>query len=225
MRVPKRLILVGVLVIVLNMTIATQFATTKIGYSYSIVHPSNADIRFIGSSNNSDMIRVLRVLGDNETNKRVQLKFGNLTAGNNNTFTAAFGIVNEERYSINITHINVSHDGYDYMKIWLHGNRDERIEDDPTSVMVWNEGSLGYDHNSCLWKLAAGDQDASNMNGTIPTGWDSTAGVRYSMSNTNAQNGTSDFVWFQISMNCPLEAVNSTRTGSLYIHTSATTHD
>ena len=225
MRVPRRLIVIGVLLIVLNMAIATQYATTKIGYSYNIVHPSDADIRFIGSSNNSDNLRILRILGDNSTNKRVQLRFGNLTAGNNNTFTAAFGIVNEERFSVNITHINVSDDQADYMRIWLHGDRDKMIGDDPTSVMVWNKGPVGYDYRSEVWKLGAGNQDSSNMNGSIETNWDGQAQVRYCMSDVNAQNKSSDFVWVQISIACPIEAANQTRTGSLYIHTVSTTHD
>lgn len=47
MRIDRRLVLIGVMLIVLSMTMATQYAVTKVGYSYSIVHPSDADIRFI----------------------------------------------------------------------------------------------------------------------------------------------------------------------------------
>ncbi len=47
MRIDRRLMLIGVMLIVLSMTMATQYAVTKVGYSYSIVHPSDADIRFI----------------------------------------------------------------------------------------------------------------------------------------------------------------------------------
>ena len=46
MRLDRRLTLIGIMIIVLSVTMATQYATTKVGYSYSIVHPSNADIRF-----------------------------------------------------------------------------------------------------------------------------------------------------------------------------------
>jgi len=45
---------------------ATQYAVTKVGYEFSIVHPSDADIRFIGSDNSTDG-RVLRVDGANGT--------------------------------------------------------------------------------------------------------------------------------------------------------------
>jgi hypothetical protein len=49
------------------MITATQYAVTKIGYEYYLVHPSKSDIRFIGSDNSSDNIRVLRVVGSNTT--------------------------------------------------------------------------------------------------------------------------------------------------------------
>ena len=63
MRLDRRLTLIGIMIIVLSVTMATQYATTKVGYSYSIVHPSNADIRFIGADNSSDGTMVLRVDG------------------------------------------------------------------------------------------------------------------------------------------------------------------
>ena len=31
--------------------LATQYVSTKIGYTYAVVHPSNADIRFVGFDN------------------------------------------------------------------------------------------------------------------------------------------------------------------------------
>lgn len=110
MRLDRRLTLIGIMIIVLSVTMATQYATTKVGYSYSIVHPSNADIRFIGSDNSSDVTRVLRVDGDNSSGSRnVKVKLGgNWTENYNKTYTAAFGIVNEERFNVTITHINVS---------------------------------------------------------------------------------------------------------------------
>jgi len=77
MRLDRRLTLIGIMIIVLSVTMATQYATTKVGYSYSIVHPSNADIRFIGSDNSSDGTRVLRVDGDNSSGSRnVKVKLG-----------------------------------------------------------------------------------------------------------------------------------------------------
>jgi hypothetical protein len=230
MRIDRRLVLIGVMVIVLSMTMATQYATTKIGYSYAIVHPSDADIRFIGSDNSSDQIRVLRVENNaSATARYLKIELGNISVNTNKTYTAAFGIVNEESYNITITHINVSaSDGADYMQIWLHGDRDARADVDAgTSVLVWNKISVGYDATSSVWGLAAGDQNSSSMDGTsATTSWDDTAGVRYSTYETPAVNNTDDYVWVQISLDVPQNADTSDSfTGTIYVHTRATTHD
>ena len=145
MQLDKRLVVIGIMVIVLSVTMATQYATTKVGYSYSIVHPSNADIRFIASDNATDGIMILRVSGNNDSGARaLTLKLGgNWTENFNKTYTAAFGIVNEENLSVNITYINVSTTtGLDYMQIWVHGDRDLIAGSDGTSVMVWDKGTL-----------------------------------------------------------------------------------
>ena len=199
MNVRRRLALLGVMLVVLSMTMATQYATTKIGYSYSIVHPSESDIRFIGSDNSTDGIRILRVSGGNgSADMALELRLGgNLSAGVNKTYTAAFGIVNEEMYPINITHFNVSTTGgtgADYLEIFLHGDRDILATDDASSVMVWRKGTVGHTSNSNVWRLGKGDNDPTTMcadgNGhvtaQIDTPWDnSQANVRYSINNAN----------------------------------------
>jgi len=226
MRIDRRLVLIGVMLVVLSMTMATQYATTKIGYEYNIVHPSDSDIRFIGSDNSTDNIRVLRVDGDNSSGQQsVKLTFGgNLTVNQNKTYTAAFGIVNEEPFAVNITHINVSA-STDHLQIWLHGDRDSIADNDDTSVMVWDNGSKGFDSSSCVWQLAAGDQDASSMDGgDIATDWDNTAHVRYSTSDTDASDTTDDYVWAQISIDIPDSEPTGSYSGTLWIHTKATTN-
>jgi len=226
MNIDRRLTILGVMLVVLSMTMATQYATTKVGYTYSIVHPSNADIRFIGSDNGSDG-RVLRAL-NNGTVASVQLSFGNWSANSNKTYTAAFGIVNEETMSVNITHINISTTtGADYMQIWLHSNRSTNAVDDGTKVFIWNKGTLGYTSSSCAWTLAAGNQNTSNMCADgitqISTPWDTTREVRYSVNNVNASvNATSDFVWVQISIDIPAAADQTgTHDGTVWIHFKA----
>jgi len=218
--------LLGVLLVVLTMTMATQYATTKIGYSYSIVHPSNADIRYIASDNSSDGVRVLRIDGDNSSGSRnVKIVLGNWTENQNKTYTAAFGIVNEESFAVNITHINVSTTDSDYMQIWLHGDRDTLPSADASSVMIWNKGSTGFSSSSCAWKLGAGNQNPDNMDGaSITTGWDSTAHVRYSTSDVDAINGTDDYVWVQISIDVPDGAASGAYSGTIWVHVEATTH-
>jgi len=224
MHLDRRVTLVGIMVIVLSVTMATQFATTKVGYSYNIVHPSNADIRFIGSDNSSDGIMVLRVDGDNSSggrNVKVELG-GNWTENYNKTYKAAFGIVNEERFNVTITHINVSTSaGSDYMQIWVHGDRDQEAGSDETSVMVWNKGSTGFGSNGSAWVLGEGNQNAANMNtggAAINTPWSETAHVRYSYSNVNAVNGTDDYVWVQLSLDIPDGAASGSYSGLIWVH-------
>ena len=74
MRIDRRLTIIGIMLIVLSMTMATQYATTQVGYEYNIVHPSNADIRFVASDNSTDNITVLRVTGANGTNAQIKLQ-------------------------------------------------------------------------------------------------------------------------------------------------------
>ena len=76
MKVGKKWLIFVILFLILNMFIATQYAITKVGYEYNIVHPSDANIRYIGSDNSSDAIRVLRVIGSNVTNVGVKLRLG-----------------------------------------------------------------------------------------------------------------------------------------------------
>jgi hypothetical protein len=77
------------------------------------------------------------------------------------------------------------------------------------------------------WKLAAGDNNASNMSAgpgqAIATPWNSNSHVRVSWSNTNAVNGTSDFVWLMITMDIPDGAASGSYTGTVYVHFRAAT--
>lgn len=227
MRIDRRLTFIGVMLIVLSMTMATQFATTKVGYSYSIVHPSNADIRYIGSDNSTDG-RLLRVDGTNGTNmESLTMSFGNWGADTNKTYSASFAIVNEEYIPVKIMYINVSNTtGKNYLQIWLHGDRDKKVGDDGGSpVFMYNNGTIVNATNTVAWTLAGGDQNTSNMSdGTynIPTPWDNTKGVRYSLNDSDAASGAADFVWVQISLNIPRNPdQNSTHDGTIWIHFEA----
>jgi hypothetical protein len=211
---------------------ATQYATTKVGFSYSLVHPSNADIRFIASDNATDDVMVLRVSGDNASgNRALTLKLGgNWTENFNKTYTAAFGIVNEENFSVNITHINVSTYGgnSDYLQIWLHGDRDKLATEDGTSVMVWDKGdSRSFGTDTSAWLLAAGNGNAWDMNThanpTIQTRWNETAHVRYCLSDVDAVNGTDDYVWIQVSVDIPAGASAGDYSGLIWVHFKADT--
>ena len=231
MRVDRRLILLGVMLVILSMTMATQYVTTKVDFTYTLVHPSNADIRFIASDNSTDGKMVLRVSGDNSSgNRALQVRLGgNWSENYNKTYTAAFGIVNEENISVTISHVNVSTyaGATDYLHIWLHGDRDARQEDDGTSVCVWNKGSVGFGATDSVWVLGAGNGNAWDMNThanpTISTRWNETAHVRYSLSDVNAVNSTDDYVWVQISLDIPSGATAGTYAGLIWVHFRATT--
>ena len=210
---------------------ATQYTTTKMTYRYNIVHPSESDIRFIGSDNSTDDIRVLRMTDGNSTTAALELRLGgNLSANQNKTYTAAFGIVNEEDFSINITHINVT-GGTDYMQVWLHGDRDSLATGDGSAVKVWDKGVIGsgYHNASSVWVLAAGNHNARDMSADgitqLDTNWDSNANVRCSTNDANnSVTAVSDFVWVQISLDLPSNAdTSSTYTGTVWIFTRAGT--
>ena len=235
------------MLVILSTVMATQYATTKIGFSYGIVHPSMADIRFIGSDNSSDGIRLLRVASANNT-ALIYMNFGNFSAWTNKTYTAAFAIVNEEPFAINITDINISMiepagQLADYTQIWLHADRDQNIQTDTEYAYMWNNRSKIVDTTG--WVLSYGDQNANTMRGNVSNAateilpqWDDTAKVYYTGSNINAKNATratwarnlnfsSDFVWVQISINIPktvAAADIATHTGQIWISFEATTH-
>ena len=234
--------IIGILVVFLNMTIATQYAVTKVGYEYSIVHPSEANIRFIGSDNTTGG-RVLRVDGPNGTSA-LKITLGNWSAGTNKIYSAAFGIVNEEQVPVKIMYINVSSANYTYMRIWLHGDRDvnaNNTNNDPTTVFMFDNNTVVNATNITAWTLAPGDGDTSNMCSNVSnrtlyssnTTWDNTSHVRYSYNdsigysvgtfNRTASNA-SDFVWVQIAIDIP-SAVDAAgaHTGTIWIHFEADT--
>ena len=227
MKVKKKYLILAVLFLILNLLTATQYAVTKVDYLYTVVHPSNASIRYIGSDNSSDGIRVLRVTGDNTTSLGLQLRLGDMYSNNMvRTFSAAFALINEETYAVNITHINVSSVNHTYLKIWLHGNRTANANstsNDPTTVLMWDNDTVVNASTTTAWILAAGNSGADNMSadGTnqISTPWDETAHVRYSRNNTNATSGVSDFVWVQISIEIPTTVdLVGDHTGTIWIH-------
>jgi hypothetical protein len=200
-------------------------------YTYGIVHPSNADIRFVGSDNSSgDGERVLRVEANVSGSRYVVISLGDWMPNSVKNYTAAFAIVNEEPFTLNITSVNVSGDTAAYIDVWFHGNRsmDASSEGDTSKVQVVNDGAT-VTFTDPAWVLAAGDADTGWMNGTgafgIQTPWDQTQDVRYnSTTNIDARNGTRDFVWVQISLDIPIDAADAVATtGNIWFHFEAAT--
>jgi len=217
----KKLLIVGVALVAVSAVAATQYARAELSYTYNINHPSNGFIRFVGGDNATDGMRVLRA---DATNTTLELDFGEMTAGVNKTYTAAFAIVNEENFSVDITDIEVATtSGADYLHIWLHG--------DPTAAgggtFMW-DGSNGDQTpgDGTAWTLAAGNSNPADMDGTsIATTWDSTAEVRYTEDTTPAADGNDDYVWVQISLDIPSNPDGLTaHTGTISFDFQATTH-
>jgi hypothetical protein len=227
MRIDRRLVLIGIMIIVLSMTMATQYASTQVGYSFAIVHPSNADIRFIGSDNSSDDgNRVLRVLNNNSGTQYLTIELGDWAPHQKKNYTAAFGIVNEEPFAVNITHVNVSGTNATYLDVWLHGDRDADYAGEVADsvVRVVNDGVAVYSSTNVAWTLAAGDGTTTTMDGAgVTTLWDTVSDVQYSVDDTDATNETDDYVWVGVSINLPSTAGAGTPTGTISIHFKSTT--
>ncbi len=195
--VRKRLLILGIAIVALSAAIATQYARMSIGYEFTVVHPAEGLIRFVGYDNSSeDNVRLLRV--EDNTNPTLKLYFGDIPKGMNKTYTAAFAIVNEEDFPVNIVGVNIDEISGNYIQIWLHADATKKADDD-TSVLLWNKGT-GW-AGGTAWTLANGDGNPSTMNGgATNTPWDSTASIRYAESTPVATSGSTDFVWVQISI-------------------------
>lgn len=51
------------------------------------------------------------------------------------------------------------------------------------------------------------------------TSWDETAGVQYSLNNTDVKSELSDYVWVQVEVNTPLSAdTGKVHLEAMYIH-------
>ena len=230
MNIEFRLFIIGMLLVVTTMAVATQFAITDIQYEYEIIIPVIPDygIKYIGSDNSSDGIRVLRAEQNGTDSYKIRL--GNISMNYHLIYTAAFGIVNEDMFTQRITHIEVPSSTATYLKIWLHGDRDCLVDNnsnDPTSVLLYDNGTIESASNTVAWTLAPGDGNASTICSNITDrsrytsslSYDEIAKIRYSYDNNNACSSFSDFVWIQIDLKIPDNAeLKQANTGYFYIY-------
>ena len=98
---------------------------------------------------------------------------------------------------------------------------------DPSTVLMWDNDTMVNESNTTAWTLASGNEDPDNMcynitnptTCTIPTDWDETAHVRYSLDDNNAVSNYSDFVWVQIAVEIPDIADSiGLHSGTIWIH-------
>ncbi len=217
MNIDPRLFIIGMLLVVSTMVAATQFSLIDLQYQYQIIPPPIPDygIHYIGADNSSDGMRVLRVSGTGDS-RVLKIVLGNWSGSYQITYTAAFGIVNEDNRSVTITHIEVIptvENQPTYLKIWLHGNRIAYAgsSSDNSSVLMFDNGTQLKNEHTTAWILAQGDNNASTMCSnysnpvlyTISLFKDEIAGVRYASSNHTAVSGFSDFVWVQVELCIP----------------------
>jgi hypothetical protein len=211
------------------MVVATQFALIDLEYEYHIIPFHDYGVRFIGLDNSSDGLRVLRTAGTTQSGD-VKLVLGNFSSNYQVCYTAAFGIVNEEKFSLDITHIEVISSNATYLKIWLHGvpnkNANNR-SNDPSSILMYNNGTIVNKSNTVAWTLAQGDNNANTLCSKVSlpkqysniTPIDTRTGVRYSPNQTVAESKASDFVWVQVELETPLSiTTDCAHLGNIIIH-------
>jgi len=210
-------ILIGVLLLVVNMVIATQYATTKNGYEYSI-HSSDTNIRFV-ESDNTFYGRVLRVDRVNGA-YGLKISLGNWSAGTTNIYSAAFGIVNEGDIAVKIMYINVSAVNYTYMRIWLHGDCSANANSDRTAVLMFNNGTIVNATNTAAWTLAPGDGDSRDIYNNV-SNRNNSIGYGVGMFNRTISNA-SDFVWVQVAIDIPSTVdIAGLHAGTIWIYFEA----
>ncbi|MCD6513219.1 MAG: hypothetical protein J7K61_06430 [Thermoplasmata archaeon] len=206
MDVRKKVLLVGMAIVVLSAAIATQYARVSIAYSYG-VSASDGAIRFIARDVAPDGNYVLQNNGNS-----MELHLGTFTPGTNKTYTAAFGIVNEENFNVYLYNVTVTGSGTGNMKIWLHKNPNITASNDPTAVLVWDGDYTSFSNIT----FHAGNNDATDASsdaGTINTPLDS--GVRYNTTSPAATDNN-DYWWVQISIDIPSGTGDASYSGNIY---------
>lgn len=214
MELRKRMLVLLVALVALSTVAATQFATSDIGYEYGVVSASDSNIRFIGHDYGADGTLVLRA--DTTAGDGLTLDLGDVARGQKVWYTAAFGIVNEEALAMNVTAVTVSSTGGNYMQIYLHNNANTKAESD-SGTLIWDKLNGAQ---SFTWALAAGDNDATTIDGAsgdTTTSVDSTANIRAIDGDPDADDNAAsdDHVWVQIIIDIPESATNAQLSGTI----------
>jgi hypothetical protein len=228
MNIHFRLFVIGMLLLITTMAVATQFALSDLEYQFIVGIIPDQGIHYIGSDNSTDGIRVLRRTDPNSEN--FQLFLGNISSNSKWTYSSAFAIVNEDRFVKHITHIDVISNNNTNIKIWLHDhkkNNANSMSDTTNSVLMYNNGTIKNYNKTIAWTLAPGDRNASTIcsnitdikNYTSNTSWDSIANVRYSLNNDPTKHQYSDYVWVQIEIVIPADMhIKEQYLGSIHVH-------
>lgn len=212
MTIHFRLFVIGMLLLITTMAVATQFALSDLDYQFIVGIIPDYGIHYIGSDNSTDGIRVLRKTNPNAEN--YYLFLGNVSANSRWAYSSAFAIVNEDRFVKHITHIEVLSENNTNVKIWLHDHKNNNANypsNTTRSVLMFSNGTLTNCSTTIAWTLAPGDRNASTIcsnitdpaNYTSNTLWDPIAHVRYTHNNTRNDHHYADYVWVQIEIDIP----------------------
>jgi len=187
-----------------------QLVEEPIGHNYDI-DPGSVHVRLIGHDRAPDGNLVMRDAGGS-----FRLDLGSLARGQTFTYSAALGIVNEALSPLSVTGIDVTGEGADYMRIWLHTVANVKAESQPMpseSVLIW-DGSNG--EQSFSWDLAGGNDDHSDM-WSRNTPMYAPAGVRALTTPwTTDDADSSDHVWVQVEVSIPQNAENGLYYGNIH---------
>jgi len=191
--------------LLLSAVAASQYASTDIGYSFTI-SAGDSGIRFIGHDMAHDGVTLLRA--DDAEGNNLHMELGDWARGQTSTWTAAFGIVNENSLGTSINSLSVSGTGSSYIYIWLHNNSDtEAVSDGGTLIFDGVNGAQTF-----TWNLDSGNADASNANG-VSTPLNPLSHTR-TLNATDDATGT-DHVWLQVKVAIPQGASNGQFSGTL----------
>lgn len=237
MDIRKKVLLPLVLLVALSTVMATQYGVIRVDYSYQITCRDNY-IHFLARDTDpTSTTKPLIYQSSNDT--YYQFDLGKWAQGTNKTYTAAFAIVNEEAYAVNLDKVVVVGTGADYMYIYVHEHAQKTCNSAFTSdssdqeaaadyKVMW-DGSSGSASN--YWVLAGGDQNTSSYSDgttTLDATWDGTYFVSKFDStddtgNTKeAVNGTADYVWVEVGLIIPTSASAATMSGTIYFEFEAT---
>ena len=148
---------------------------------------------------------------------------GNWSVYTNRTFPAAFGIVNENNYSITVTTVNITGEISGYIRLWLHAHPrmiadttlggDDTLEAAADKKLMWDNSTNSSTGNT--WIIGAGNHDNTNYKSEYPSGsqsaWTSTWNTtHYAWTYDPNDRGWAtnnsayaDVVWFEIDFVLP----------------------
>lgn len=166
---------------------------------------------------------------------------GNWSVDTNRTFPAAFGIANENGYSITVTSVNITGDISGYIRLWLHAHprmtadttlgEDDTLEAAADKVLMWDNSTNASTGNT--WIIGAGNQDNTNYRTEYPSGsqstWTSTWNTTHYVwlyDGTDrgwATNNSAyaDVVWVELDFVLPEIATTRTYSGTITFYFSA----